>query len=195
MIVSFASFKGGVGKTTTAVHLAAVLGKSVLLIDGDPNNSAASWHERSAGRLPFDLKLASESFDSENYKYNIIDTPARPNSAELKTISEGSDLVVLPSFPDTLSLDALVRIVNSFNDLKIDNYRVLLTQTLGSAAARDAKLLLDDLGIKFFKTEIRRRAAYGRAATAGVTVSDLRGGSDPWNDILSLKKEVLKYAK
>ncbi len=195
MIVSFASFKGGVGKTTTAVHLAAALAKPVLLIDGDPNNSAAGWHERSVARLPFDLKLASDSFDSENYKYIIIDTPARPNSAELKTISEGSDLVVLPSFPDTLSLDALVRIVNSFNDLKIDNYRVLLTQTLGAVAARDAKLLLDDLGIKFFKTEIRRRAVYGRAATAGVTVNDLRDGSEPWNDILNLKKEVLKYAK
>ncbi len=195
MIISFASFKGGVGKTTTAVHLAAALGRAVLLIDGDPNNSAAGWHARSAARLPFDLKLASERFDSENYKYIIIDTPARPTTAELRTISENSDLVVLPSFPDTLSLDALVRIVNSFNDLKIHNYQVLLTQTLGAVAARDAKLLLDDLGIKFFNTEIRRRAVYGRAATAGVTVNDLRDGSEPWGDILSLKKEVLNYGK
>lgn len=195
MIISFASFKGGVGKTTTAVHLAAALGRGVLLIDGDPNNSAAGWRERSAGQLPFDLNLASERFNSENYKYIIIDTPARPTSAELRTISENSDLVVLPSFPDTLSLDALLRVVNSFNDLKIDNYRVLLTQTLGAVAARDAKLLLDDLGIKFFRTEIRRRAAYGRAATAGVTVNELRDGSDPWNDILSLKREILRYAK
>jgi hypothetical protein len=66
---------------------------------------------------------------------------------------------------------------------------------LGAVAARDAKLLLDDLGIKFFNTEIRRRAVYGRAATAGGTVNDLRDGSEPWGDILSLKKEVLNYGK
>ena len=42
MIITVASFKGGVGKTTTAVHLAAFLNESspALLIDGDPNRSA-----------------------------------------------------------------------------------------------------------------------------------------------------------
>jgi chromosome partitioning protein len=184
-----------VGKTTTAVHLAAALGRGALLVDGDPNASAAAWHDRSGGRLPFELRSASEHFDSEKYKHIVIDTPARPNPADLKTISENSDLIIVPSFPDTLSLDALVKIVNSFNDLKIDNYRVLLTQTLGAAAARDAKLLLSDLGIKFFGAEIRRRVVFGKAATAGSTVNDLRDGGDSWTDILNLKKEVLKNAK
>jgi chromosome partitioning protein len=184
-----------VGKTTTAVHLAAALGAGTLLVDGDPNHSAAGWRDRSGGRLLFEVKLASETFRAGDYKNIVIDTPARPSAAELQTISESSDLMILPSFPDTLALDALVKIISSFQTLKVTNYRVLLTQTLGAVAARDAKLLLSDLGIKFFETEIRRRAVYGRAATAGATVNKLRDGGDPWSDILSLKREVLKYGK
>ena len=53
MIITIASFKGGVAKTTTAVHLAAYLQdrSPTLLIDGDPNRSATGWSRR--GQLPF----------------------------------------------------------------------------------------------------------------------------------------------
>ena len=46
MIYAVVNTKGGVGKTTTAVHLATMLAKksqNALLIDGDPQASAASW--------------------------------------------------------------------------------------------------------------------------------------------------------
>ena len=53
MIITVASFKGGVAKTTSAIHLAACLQKKgpTLLIDGDPNRSASGWAKR--GNLPF----------------------------------------------------------------------------------------------------------------------------------------------
>jgi chromosome partitioning protein len=196
VIISFVSFKGGVGKTTTAYHLAEALGKNTLLLDGDPNLSALAWAERNGMIIEkFETKKASDPFDSSAYKHIVIDTAARPNDSELKTISENSDLMIVPTFPDTLSLDALVKIVNSFNDLGIGNYRVLLTQVLGATAARDAKSLLKDLNIKYFDSEIRKRAIFGKAATTGVVVRMIRFGEDPWNDILELEKEVLKYGK
>ena len=45
MIFAVANTKGGVGKTTTAIHLATMLARNfnTLLIDGDPQASAASW--------------------------------------------------------------------------------------------------------------------------------------------------------
>jgi chromosome partitioning protein len=196
VIISFVSFKGGVGKTTTAYHLAAALGKGTLLLDGDPNESALAWANRHDMIVQqFETARASDSFDSSAYKNIIIDTPARPNNSELKTISENSDLVIVPTFPDTLSLDALMRMINSFNDAGIENYRVLLTQVSGAVAAADAKELLNKLDIKFFNAEIRKRVIFSKAATIGATVKMLRGGDDSWDDILGLRKEVLKYGK
>jgi chromosome partitioning protein len=45
VIYAVVNTKGGVGKTTTAVHMAAILMRNepTLLIDGDPQASAASW--------------------------------------------------------------------------------------------------------------------------------------------------------
>ena len=49
MIIAIVSFKGGVGKTTTAVHLTAFLndGEKAVLLDGDLNRSASAWKARS----------------------------------------------------------------------------------------------------------------------------------------------------
>jgi chromosome partitioning protein len=195
MIISIASFKGGVGKTTTALHIAEVLNHKspTLVLDGDPNESALAWKGR--GKLSFQVIRENELTEhAGKFKHIILDTPARPTTEELKTIATESDLVIIPSQPDALSLDALIKLVSSLKEIKAQNYRVLFTLVPPlSHAGREAKELLKDLGIPSFKTEIYRRAVCGRAALKGITVNELKDGKEAWKEFEALGKEILKY--
>jgi chromosome partitioning protein len=194
MLISIASFKGGVGKTTTAVHLSAYLQKKgkTVLVDGDPNRSALAWGER--GNFPFQVidesELAARAGEFSNI---IIDTPARPTPEELKTLSAESDLLLIPTKPDALSLDALLKIVMSLQSFDAQNYKVLLTLVPPrSNAARDAKAMLDEIKVPYCKTEIHRRAICEKAALQGKTVDNLKDGQAAWEEFTTLGKEIFK---
>lgn len=194
MLLSIASFKGGVGKTTTAVHLSTYFQKKgkTVLVDGDPNRSALAWSER--GNFPFQVIDESElESRAREFSNIIIDTPARPTADELKTLSEESDLLLIPTKPDALSLDALLKIVVSLKSFNAQNYKVLLTLVPPrSNAARDAKAMLDEIEVPYCKTEIHRRAICERAALQGKTVDNLRDGQAAWEEFNTLGKEIFK---
>ncbi len=194
MLVSIASFKGGVGKTTTAVHLSAYFQKKgkTVLVDGDPNRSALAWSER--GNFPFQVINESELADrAGDFSNTIIDTPARPTAEELKTLSAESDLLLIPTKPDALSLDALLKIVANLQSFDSQNYKVLLTLVPPrSNAARDAKAILDEIKVAYCKTEIHRRAICERAALQGKTVDNLKDGQAAWKEFSTLGREIFK---
>ncbi len=128
MIITVASFKGGVAKTTTAVHLATYFSKlaSTLLIDGDPNRSATGWGKR--GQLPFtviDERQAAKY--ARQYEHIVIDTQARPEMEDLEALVEGCDLLIIPCTPDALALDAMMLTIKSLQQLGSESYKILLT--------------------------------------------------------------------
>ncbi len=195
MIISIVSFKGGVGKTTTAVHIAEVLNRKLptLLVDADPNQSALGWQGR--GKLSFQVISERELTEhAGNFKHIVLDTPARPTTEELETICKESDLVIIPSQPDALSLDALIKLVNSLKEIRAKNFKVLFTLVPPlSHAGREAKELLKSLDVPFFKTEIYRRAVCGRAALKGITVNEMKDGKDALKEFQAVAKEILSY--
>jgi chromosome partitioning protein len=201
MIITIVSFKGGVGKTTTAIHLAAFLqrsGKTVLL-DGDLNRSATAWRERGNGQLPFDVVDEQLSFSANNYRHFVIDTAARPTPAVLRGLAEKVDLIVVPTTTDGLSLDALGKTVEALREVDATKFRVLLTM-VPPRPARDGELAraaFEQAGLPVFESSIRSLKSFKAAGTQGVVVSDVK---DPraafgWEDYAAVGAEMRRFEK
>jgi len=191
MIITITAYKGGVGKTTTAVHLAGCLSNQgkTLLIDGDANRSILQWNE--SGYFPFAVADIDQA-DLDGYDYVVIDTAAHPPPEDLNTLSTNSDLIIVPSTPDALSLGTTIQVINDLSDV---NYKVLLTivPPRPSKAAKEAKQSLHKAKIPTFKTEIPRLVAFQKAALAEKLVRDTKaqGWQGANQGYLNLTREVL----
>ena len=198
MIITVAGFKGGVGKTTTAVHLACYFAKKsdkTLLVDGDPNRSSLSWSKR--GNLPLQVcDLMSAAKASRGKEHVIVDTEAHPDENELEALAEGCDLLVLPSTPDALALEALLSTVDKLQNLTAYGVVLTMVDSRKKTTAMQAKDTLNRLSIPVFKQMIRRLTAYEKAALAGVPVYETgdRFGRIAWGEYESLAKEIESHA-
>lgn len=196
MIFAFVSRKGGVGKSTSALHLAGCLAEKAdtLLIDGDTNRSVIAWDKRGPG-LPF--KVIDEKQTAKyagQFTHIVIDTEANPRTSTLQAIAEGCDRLILVSSPDAPAMATIMPAVEDLRAIGAD-FRVLLTMVPPTGyAGEEARETIKAAKLPICKTAIRRYTAFNRAALAGVLVRDVSDdhAADCWQDYLDLTRELMR---
>lgn len=187
-VVVIANQKGGSGKSTVATGLAAVLSElpdqEVLLVDVDPQQSAAWWMNRvGVESLPFDIMTTFEPDEIErlrtleSYGVVIIDTAGSVEDDDvLQAVLNVADYVVLPSEPTSLSLMPLLNMVRTQITPRHLPYRVLLSKVdarSGEVDRREAIAVLEDLKVPVFTTYIRQYKVIERLPGWGMTITGL----------------------
>ena len=191
MIYACVNTKGGVGKTTTAVHLAVMLARQgkTLLIDGDPQASAASWaawrrdnpncHQPS----PTTTCLAGKAILSEGkqlaagFDHVVVDAGGR-DSIGLRSALLLAQRAVIPvgaSNLDAAAMTDLLEVVELAKDYNPSlDVRVLLTRV--DPRTKDAAEMLEFLAeqsLTVLQTKVCERVAFRRAIGEGSTVQEI----------------------
>jgi chromosome partitioning protein len=194
MIITITALKGGVGKTTTAIHLSAYLQEKAptLLVDADKNRSALVWSRED--KLSFTVaSQASATAIIQKFQHIVIDTQARPEPEELKDLTGSSDLIILPTTPNHLDMDATIKAAELLNSWGA-KFKVLLTQVdPRTKNGRCGREFLTEAKMPLFTTDIPRLVAFERSPSRGVTVQNY---SDPkskfgWQQYVEVGKEIL----
>lgn len=187
MIYAIVNTKGGVGKTTVAVHLATHLARqgSTLLIDGDVQASAASWatwrREASLSTpSPTTVSLLGASIGAEgphlagNFDHMVIDVGGM-DSAGLRCAVLLADRAIIPVGASQLDAAALADILQVISDATVlkPTTRALVLLNRINAQTKDTADMLDYLrkkGLTILDTALAERVAYRRAVGEGMAV-------------------------
>ncbi len=201
MHIAVASYKGGVGKTTTAVHIAAYLNTiaPTLLLDGDRTRNATEWSVRGDG-FPFAVAdVASAMKLAGKYKHSVVDTGQQPTESDLKALAEGCDLLIIPAVPLALDTDGLRQTIEALQRMSQTRYRVLITKAPPppETEAQQLKAMLDEYKVPVFKTMVPRLKAFSKASASGCIVmqADDSRAARAWEAYKSVGKEILIYAR
>ena len=199
MIISFVSQKGGSGKTTLCVNMAALAfseGVSVAIIDLDPQASSSSLVAVRNDALtavschpPF-LDKTIKSLQGNGYKLIFIDTPPHNSTAAANAI-RASNFVVVPVRPSSFDLAATgvtLDLIKANTTLSGAVLNAILPNTTVANGAED---FLVESGFAILG-RVGHRMAIQHALTVGRGVIELEPNSSSSEEIISLWNKIVE---
>jgi chromosome partitioning protein len=206
-VIALVGNKGGAGKTTLCVNLAAALatrGGSVIL-DADPQQSSSQWY-----RLADDNQSV-EVFDAcaqltelvnkyaQRVSYVLIDCPPSVHSEQMQQALRRADLALIPTQPSPLDLWATVHVEKEVTLALKDNPKLQALLLINQFESRTQlsqimRRALQELSLPAAEAQIKRRAVYRNSLLEGRTVHDVgHRGKSASAEIDQLARELEKY--
>jgi chromosome partitioning protein len=195
LTLTVASQKGGSGKTTLAIHIAAeAAGRGIrtLLIDLDPQASAARWADRRGDRAPdvssehpARIEAAIAAAAGEGYGLAVLDTAPHADQATLKA-ARIADLVMVPCRPSILDLDAIGATLDLCALAKRPAVVVLNAAPVRSRVVDEAGAAVRKLGGEVAEVVIRERVAFRHALVNGGVAQEFEPGGASALEIAAL---------
>ncbi len=209
MIVGVLNQKGGVGKTTLSVNLAACLagtGARVLLIDADPQGSSLDWAAARQGEPLFSVVgFPRATIHKEiaqlglGYDHIIIDGPPRVTDLARSAIM-ASDIVVIPVQPSPYDIWAAEEVVKLITEARVykENIKsvfVVNRKITNTAIGRDVREALAAYPIHVLDASIAQRVVFAEAAAQGQAVFEIDPTGPAVAEMEAVAAELMEYAK
>lgn len=194
--------KGGTGKTTVALGLACVAaeaGRTVAVLDLDPQTNAANWKDRRAAENPAvlptpigRLKQAFEAAAGAGADVLIIDTPGKSDSTAIAA-ARIADVVLIPVSPQIFELETL-QSVRELISMAGDPLAFVVLNELHPSATRlaeEAKLVAAQAsGMKVCPVHLCSRDAYASAPATGSAPNETEPHGKAADELRQLYKFV-----
>ena len=187
-VIAVANQKGGVGKTTLAMNMAAGLTRrgSCIVVDADQQRSASMWIQLSDSLREFPAKVVPAEDELKKqiiqlqteFDYIVIDCPPEIKSDSTMSAMEISQVLLIPLLPSPMDLWASTRIEELIKRVQQVNPTVSAFVVLNqieprSAMSRGMDGALQEINIPVLRHRLSRRASYRTAALEGCSVYDL----------------------
>lgn len=206
MIIGLLNQKGGVGKTTLSVNLAASLartGARLLLIDVDPQGSALDWAAAREGESLFSvIGFPRATIHKEigkigqGYDHIIIDGPPRVTDLSRSAIM-ASDVVLIPVQPspyDIWSVDEIVKLTEEARVYR-DNLKVTFVinrKIANTIIGRDVREALAAYTVPTLAAAVTQRVIFAEAVAQGRAVYELDPDGPASAEIEAVTNELLE---
>lgn len=207
MIVALLNQKGGVGKTTLALHLAgewARTGSRVTLIDADPQGSALDWSQQRAREgcpwLFGVVGLARDTLHREapelarDVDHVVIDGPPRV-AGLMRSALLATDLVLIPVQPSPFDGWASAEMLALLTEARIYRPELAARFVLNrcgarTVIARETAETLADHDPPLLAATIGQRVVFADAAQSGRLASEIDADSSAAREIVALAAEI-----
>ncbi|MEG8223989.1 ParA family protein [Sphingomonas sp. HH69] len=201
--IAIISQKGGAGKTTLAIHLAAAAedaGYTALVIDLDPQATASQWAAWRKDAPPVVIDSAPprlgakiEQATTQGANFIVIDTPPHADSAASAAV-EAADLVLIPCRPSAFDLAA---VQTTASLVKMRGKPAFVIFTAGSPTAPrmydEAAQVVRGYGLEACPHIIADRAAFRHAAAEGKTAMEIEPNGKAAEEVRELYKWACQH--